>query len=64
MASNRIKELREKKELTQKQLAKFMGVSASLISRWETGTAQPSPEQWEELRELFRLDSIMDMASK
>ncbi len=32
-----IKELREKKKITQSELAKMLGVSDKTISKWETG---------------------------
>ena len=36
------KKMREKRNLTQKQLAELMGVKQSNISRWEAGTYQPN----------------------
>ena len=35
-----IKELRERNNLTQLQLAKRIGVSDKTISKWETGVSQ------------------------
>lgn len=32
--------LRKEKEMTQKQLADFVGVSDKTISKWETGVSQ------------------------
>jgi len=37
----RIAELREKKKLTQEQLAKEIGVHVTAVSHWETGFARP-----------------------
>jgi len=37
-----LKELREKKLLTQQQLAEMVGVDRTLISKIESGAAQPS----------------------
>lgn len=37
----RIKEEREKKNLTQDQLAQTLNVSRQAISKWELGTAYP-----------------------
>ena len=34
-----IKELREKKKITQSELAKMLGVSDKTISKWETGVS-------------------------
>ena len=36
-----IKTLREKKELTQENLAKILGVSSKAVSKWETGKGFP-----------------------
>lgn len=36
-----IKELREKKKITQSELAKMLGVSDKTISKWETGKGYP-----------------------
>ena len=35
-----IKELREKRKMTQLQLAEKLGVSDKTISKWETGVSQ------------------------
>lgn len=35
-----IKELREKKKLTQKELAEILCVSEKTISKWENGVSQ------------------------
>ncbi len=41
VTGNTIKELRERKQLTQKQLADILGVSDKTISKWETGRGLP-----------------------
>lgn len=38
----RVKEFREKKELTQNELAKQVGVTQSAVAKWETGGFTPS----------------------
>ena len=38
---DRIKKLRKEKDMTQEQLAEYMGVSPQAVSRWETGTTCP-----------------------
>ena len=35
-----IKELREKRNLTQVELAEQIGVSSKTVSKWETGVSQ------------------------
>lgn len=40
VTGNTIKTLREKKNLTQKELADKIGVSDKTISKWETGVSQ------------------------
>lgn len=39
--NERLKELREKNNLTQEQLAKISGVSSRMIQRYEYGTSRP-----------------------
>ncbi len=41
---NRIRQYREKKKLTQKQLADLIGVSNSRISNWEKGINRPDAD--------------------
>jgi DNA-binding transcriptional regulator YiaG len=50
-----IKEIREKLEWSQEDLAHEVGVSLSTVQRWEKGGgARPSPLAVRELRRLFR----------
>ncbi|MFR2759577.1 helix-turn-helix transcriptional regulator [Eisenbergiella massiliensis] len=39
ITGNAIRELREKKKITQKSLAQTLGVSDKTISKWETGVS-------------------------
>lgn len=41
---NRIRQYREKKKLTQKQLADLIGVSNSRVSNWEKGINRPDAD--------------------
>lgn len=41
---NRIRQYREKKKLTQKQLADTIGVSNSRVSNWEKGINRPDAD--------------------
>lgn len=40
VTGNTIKRLREKKGITQKQLADMLAVSDKTVSKWETGVSQ------------------------
>ena len=42
LISQRIKELRIDKKLTQSQLATKVGCSTSMVSRWETADCEPT----------------------
>lgn len=57
----RIKEEREKKGLTQEDLASTLNISRQAISKWELGTAYPDIERLIELSEFFNisLDSLI-----
>lgn len=53
--SERIKELREEKGLSQRQLAVEINVSQANISRWENGTQDPSTEWLVNLADYFNV---------
>ena len=42
MFSDRLKQLRREKELTQAQLAAELNVASSTIAMWETGKREPN----------------------
>ena len=50
---NRLKELRKEKKLSQKEIAKEMGISEKTLSRWENGESQIKPEKTQKLADLF-----------
>lgn len=50
-----LKVLRVKKSLTQKQLAKKVGVTESTISKWERGIAFPDIPKINKLEEVFNV---------
>ena len=58
--SIKIKEYREKELLTQKQLAKKLGVGVVNVSRWEQGHFEPTMETKRKLKELFREAGILE----
>lgn len=52
---NRIKELREKNNLTLRGLGKEINMSSSRISQYETGKREPKLETWNKLAEYFNV---------
>ena len=50
---NRLKELRKEKKLSQKEIAKKIGVSYRTIQNWENGESQIKPEKSQQLADLF-----------
>lgn len=53
---NRIKELREKNGILQKELADMMGVNYVSVSKWENGKASPSEENLQKLAEILHCE--------
>lgn len=49
----RIRQLRAKKNVTQEQLAVFLGVTPQAVSRWETGGGYPDIEYLPMLADFF-----------
>ena len=47
-------EIRERASLSQTDLAILLGTSTVSINKWERGSAQPSPEQAEQIAALYR----------
>lgn len=62
VTGNVIKELREKKNLTQLQLAELVGVSDKTISKWENGRGYPDITLLEPLAKIFHV-SVMELIS-
>ncbi|KAA8809228.1 helix-turn-helix domain-containing protein, partial [Lactobacillus crispatus] len=52
---NRIKELRLKNNLSQKQLADEIGISNQSISFYENGNRKPKIEVWQKLANFFNV---------
>ncbi|MBR0374986.1 MAG: helix-turn-helix transcriptional regulator, partial [Firmicutes bacterium] len=50
-----IKDLREKKGLTQEQLAERVLVTRQAVSRWETGETQPNTDTLQILSKEFHV---------
>lgn len=55
MFIQRLKELREKKDVSQSKLADYMGVSQQAIAKWETDKATPDPDALLKLAEYFNV---------
>lgn len=51
--NNRIKQFRLKSKLTQQQLADLMDVTLQAVTRWESGTVEPSTENLISLAQIF-----------
>lgn len=51
--SEKIKLLREKMFVSQKELAQIIGVSFVSVNRWETGKFNPTIKAKKKLNELF-----------
>ena len=52
---NRIKECRQVAGMPQKELSKLVDVKDNAISRYETGTCEPSLEMWEKLAKALNV---------
>ncbi len=63
MIADKIKTLREKKGITQAQLARQLGITRSSVNAWEMGTVIPSTYYIVQLAILFSVstDYLLDM---
>ncbi len=52
---NRIKELRQKNNLTLRGLGQKVDLSKGAISRYENGVRKPKPETWQALADFFNV---------
>lgn len=61
MLGQRLKKLREVQKLTQKNLAKMLGVGTSTVAMWETGDRHPDHEMLLKIADLFdvSVDSLL-----
>ena len=50
-----LKNIREKNNLTQDQMAERVGVTRQAVSRWETGETQPNTEMLKVLSREFNV---------
>lgn len=57
MVADRIKDLREKNELTQTELAKKLNVTRSSVNAWEMGISVPSTALIVDIAKLFHIST-------
>lgn len=57
MFANRIKYLRQSKELSQVQLAEKLGVAKQSVSNWENDNIMPSIEMLEKIADYFNVST-------
>ncbi len=62
ITGNTIKELREKKGLTQSELAKKLGITDKAVSKWETGKGLPDITLLEPISRVFGV-SVAELIS-
>ncbi len=55
--SKRLKELRDEKELSQKEVAELLGVAVSTYANWEQGRRAPSIDDIFNLLYVFDVDA-------
>ena len=53
MDITKLKELRNKRDLTQLQLAKLVGVTLNTYANWEKGANEPNEDNMEKLMEIL-----------
>ncbi|PWF24317.1 XRE family transcriptional regulator [Lactobacillus johnsonii] len=52
---NRLKEIRQEKNLSQTDIAKALGVTRQAISLYEKGDREPKLETWQKLADFFHV---------
>lgn len=57
MIADRLKELRNKRGITQSDLARKLGVTRSCVNAWEMGISVPSTQYIVELSVFFKVSS-------
>jgi len=55
----RIKRIRERFGLTQKELAESIGVSFATVNRWENKQSKPSPLSWAQIQNVYEKKSVL-----
>ena len=59
---NRIRELRQKKQLSQEELARLLKIDRSAVAKWETGSNLPRAEKLIMMAKIFgcSVDEILN----
>ncbi|MBH8605916.1 helix-turn-helix domain-containing protein [Thermoactinomyces sp. CICC 10522] len=59
--ATRLKELRKKKKVTQSDLADYLGIDNTTVSKWEKGIYEPNIENLKKLADFFgvSIDSLL-----
>lgn len=57
MFSERLRELRNEKEISQKELAAELFVSQQTVAKWETDRSTPNPEMISKIAQYFEVSS-------
>ena len=57
MQTNRVRELREERKLTQAELAKILDVDETAVCRWESGSRPLTPTVLARLAKVFKVES-------
>lgn len=57
MIADKIKILREQKQMTQADLAKKLGITRSSVNAWESGISTPSTQYLVELAYIFKVST-------
>lgn len=57
MVADRIKFLREQKQMTQTELARKLGITRSSVNAWEIGISVPSTQYIVELAGIFHVST-------
>ena len=62
----KFKEYRKKRDLSQEEVAKILGVDRAAVAKWETGANSPRLDRLVELAKLFRcsVDDLLGFKSK
>lgn len=63
---NRIREFRERRDLSQDEVAKVLGVNRTAVVKWETGANSPRLEKIVALAKLYRctVDDLLGLKQK